>query len=31
MEIMVPKGKNTVVAHLKHLKDHQEMDYLKEA
>jgi NAD-dependent dihydropyrimidine dehydrogenase PreA subunit len=30
MEIMVPKGKNTVVAHLKHLKDHQEMDYLKE-
>jgi NAD-dependent dihydropyrimidine dehydrogenase PreA subunit len=30
MEIMVTKGKNTVVAHLKHLKDHQEMAYLKE-
>ena len=30
MEIMVQKGKNTVVAHLKHLKDHGETDYLKE-
>jgi ferredoxin len=30
MEIMVTKGKNTVVAHLKHLKEHQEMVYLKE-
>jgi Fe-S-cluster-containing hydrogenase component 2 len=30
MKIMVTKGKNTVVAHLKHLKDHQEMAYLKE-
>ena len=30
MEIMVNKGKNTVVAHLKHLKDHQETGYLKE-
>jgi ferredoxin len=28
--IMATKGKNTVVAHLKHLKDHQEMAYLKE-
>ena len=30
MEIMVTKGKNTVIAHLKHLKDHQEHVYLKE-
>lgn len=30
MEIMVGKGKNTVIAHLKHLKDHQEHDFLKE-
>ena len=30
MEIMVAKGINTVVAHLKHLKDHQEHDFLKE-
>jgi NAD-dependent dihydropyrimidine dehydrogenase PreA subunit len=30
MEIMVTKGKNTVVAHLKHLKDHQETGYLRE-
>lgn len=30
MEIMVPKGKNTVIAHLKHLKDHNEIDFLKE-
>ena len=30
MEIMVEKGENTVVAHLKHLKDHQEFDFLKE-
>ena len=29
MEIMVGKGKNTVIAHLKHLKDHHETDYLK--
>ena len=30
MEIMVEKGENTVVAHLQHLKDHQEFDFLKE-
>ena len=30
MEIMVSKGKNTVIAHLKHLKDHNEIAYLKE-
>jgi hypothetical protein len=27
---MVKKGKNVVVAHLKHLKDHNEIDYLKQ-
>ncbi len=30
MQIMVEKGKNTVVAHLKHLKEHNETKYLKE-
>ncbi len=30
MEIMVAKGKNTIIAHLKHLKDHNEVDYLRE-
>jgi NAD-dependent dihydropyrimidine dehydrogenase PreA subunit len=30
MEIMVGKGENTVVAHLSHLKEHNEMEYLKE-
>lgn len=30
MKIMVEKGENTVVAHLSHLKDHQEFDFLKE-
>lgn len=30
MEIMVDKGKNTVLAHLKHLKDHNETGFLKE-
>ena len=30
MEIMVGKGKNTVIAHLKHLKDHNETGYLRE-
>lgn len=30
IEIMVTKGKNTVIAHLKHLKDHNETDYLRE-
>ncbi len=28
--LMIPKGKNTMIAHLKHLKEHQEMTYLKE-
>lgn len=31
MEIMATKGKNTVIAHLKHLKDHNETSYLREA
>ena len=30
MESMVTKGKNTVTAHLKHLKDHNETKYMKE-
>lgn len=30
MKIMVEKGENTVVAHLQHLKDHQEFDFLTE-
>ena len=30
MELMVQKGENTVVAHLQHLKEHHEMEYLKE-
>jgi len=30
MKIMVEKGENTVAAHLQHLKDHQEFDFLKE-
>jgi len=29
MEAMAGKGKNTVIAHLKHLKDHNETGYLK--
>lgn len=28
---MIPKGKNVIIAHLKHLKDHQEFVFLKEA
>src|SRR5512145_1328571 len=28
--LMIPKGKNTIIAHLKHLKEHKEMIYLKE-
>lgn len=31
MEEIVAKGKNTVVAHMKHLKEHGEHEYLKEA
>lgn len=30
MELMVEKGINTVIAHLSHLKDHKEFEYLKE-
>jgi NAD-dependent dihydropyrimidine dehydrogenase PreA subunit len=28
--LMIPKGKNTMIAHLKHLKEHQELTYLKQ-
>ena len=31
MEEMIEKGKNTVIAHLKHLKDHNEHGYVKQA
>ncbi|MFC0876254.1 ATP-binding protein [Saccharicrinis sp. FJH2] len=31
MQLMVEKGHNTVVAHMKHLKDHGETGFLKEA
>lgn len=31
MEIMIKKGKNTVLAHMKHLKEHNETAFLKEA
>jgi ferredoxin len=30
METMVSKGENTIIAHLRHLKDHGEMEYLKQ-
>lgn len=30
MEVMAGKGINTVIAHLRHLKDHNESEYLKE-
>jgi NAD-dependent dihydropyrimidine dehydrogenase PreA subunit len=30
MEQMTGKGQNTIIAHLKHLKDHGETEYLKE-
>lgn len=30
MQNTIPKGKNTVIAHLKHLKDHHETGFLKE-
>jgi NAD-dependent dihydropyrimidine dehydrogenase PreA subunit len=29
MALMVPKGKNTIIAHLKHLKEHNEIEYLR--
>ena len=31
MENIIPKGKNTIIAHLKHLKEHGEHHYLKQA
>ncbi len=31
MENMVKQGRNTVIAHMKHLKDHNMHDYLKQA
>ena len=30
MKLMIPKGKNTVIAHLKHLKEHNEVGFLKQ-
>jgi NAD-dependent dihydropyrimidine dehydrogenase PreA subunit len=30
MEEMITKGRNTIIAHLKHLKDHKEFGFLKE-
>jgi NAD-dependent dihydropyrimidine dehydrogenase PreA subunit len=30
MELMVTKGENTIRAHLRHLKDHREMGFLKQ-
>ena len=30
MKDMIPKGKNTIIAHLKHLKDYNEFGFLKE-
>lgn len=31
VEQIIPKGKNTLVAHLKHLKEHEEFAFLKQA
>ncbi|TCO05996.1 ATP-binding protein [Natronoflexus pectinivorans] len=31
IQLIIPKGKNTVLAHLKHLRDHQEFDFMKQA
>lgn len=31
MELMVPKGRNTILAHLGHLRDHNEQEFLAEA
>jgi MinD superfamily P-loop ATPase containing an inserted ferredoxin domain len=30
IERMIPKGEKTIIAHLKHLKEHGEVDYLKQ-
>lgn len=31
MQLMIEKGKNTVIAHMKHLKDHNETAFLQQA
>ena len=31
MEMIIPKGRNTILAHLEHLRDHNEVDFLNEA
>jgi len=31
MEILVPKGRNTILAHLEHLRDHNETEFLNQA
>ncbi len=31
MEILVPKGRNTILAHLEHLRDHNEQEFLQQA
>lgn len=31
MELIVPKGRNTILAHLEHLRDHGETDFLNQA
>lgn len=31
METIAPKGRNTILAHLEHLRDHNEIDFLNEA
>ncbi len=31
MEMMVPKGRNTILAHLEHLRDHNEQEFLTQA
>lgn len=31
MELMVPKGRNTILAHLEHLRDHNETELLRQA
>ena len=31
MEIMVPKGRNTILAHMEHLRDHNETEFLQQS
>ncbi|MEI7727709.1 MAG: 4Fe-4S binding protein [Bacteroidota bacterium] len=31
MELMVPRGRNTILAHLEHLRDHNETEFLQQA